>query len=148
MAKNCINLSIGYRKGQIEIIKRADVKFKEVYICKCHACGNVVELNRQQIINPSRQSCGCLNTAKTSNQTLCWTCENSVPKIEYGEYTRGCNWSINKLPVEGWEAEPTRIKHQGSIITPSFLVKNCPQYIASKKEESRVRKWKKQKEAL
>ena len=49
-------------------------------------------------------------------RTLCWTCARAH---------RGCSWSENQMPVEGWRAEPTVLC--GGI--DSFLVLECPLHV-------------------
>lgn len=62
--------------------------------------------------------------------SLCWSCANSVPNRED---TRGCSWSREFKPVEGWEAEEcvTVIDRQNgtSYVRTSFTVKNCPEFV-------------------
>lgn len=59
--------------------------------------------------------------------TLCWKSEHS--KDEYGvagcKYAcGGCSWSNELIPVEGWEAIPTKLgKH-----VESYVVLKCPKY--------------------
>lgn len=131
MSKSLPDDLTGLRIKHIEVIKKLDNC--NHYFCVCHACGKSVVLTRSQLINPSRSSCGCINTAACSNQTLCWSCINSVPKLVDGVYIRGCNWSINKQPVEGWKAKPGIFKRPvryGSDL-PTYTVLECPQYIKS-----------------
>lgn len=52
-------------------------------------------------------------------ETLCWTCKNSIPDGKHG-----CSWSVDGVPVEGWESTPTR---HYNIYT--YKVLKCPQYI-------------------
>ena len=56
--------------------------------------------------------------------TLCWTCQNAVPIPE----GKGCNWSRNLKPVEGWEAKKT-IKRPSEGRMESYCVRSCPEYI-------------------
>jgi hypothetical protein len=52
--------------------------------------------------------------------TLCWSCKNSIGY---------CSWSKDFTPVDGWEAEKTKLKlHSGGYDT-SYAVKKCPLYI-------------------
>ena len=63
--------------------------------------------------------------------SLCCYCNTPSPT---------CSWKRNFTPVEGWEAEPTRIGTQvrgkdGAIkreYVPSFLVTSCPKFILRK----------------
>lgn len=41
--------------------------------------------------------------------TICWACANAVPDAD-GE--RGCSWSREGKPVEGWVAERRDIRIQ------------------------------------
>lgn len=54
-------------------------------------------------------------------RTLCWTCRNAVGR---------CNWSKYGKHVDGWEAEPTKVRaiEKKSGYTDSFLVRKCPLY--------------------
>ena len=52
-------------------------------------------------------------------ETLCWGCKNSLG---------GCVWAKRAKPVDGWEAEPTKILGDGYSYG-SFLVKDCPEFI-------------------
>lgn len=48
-----------------------------------------------------------------------------------------CSWSRNLTPVEGWDAEPTKLKHQvgrgekskEASVMESYRVKACPLYV-------------------
>ena len=53
--------------------------------------------------------------------TLCWTCRNAVPNLDG---SRGCSWSKELKPVEGWTARKTHFRY-GKF---GFLVKKCPEY--------------------
>lgn len=50
--------------------------------------------------------------------TICETCENSVGR---------CSWSKRFEPVEGWEAEPTRVICDNRY-EQSYRVRKCPEY--------------------
>ena len=58
--------------------------------------------------------------------TICWDCENAVPNKK----GRGCSWSINLEPVEGWDAERCDINMQHCKAEKnskeSYIVKHCP----------------------
>ena len=64
--------------------------------------------------------------------TLCWGCGNAVPDAE-GE--RGCPWSREGRPVEGWEAERRDILVQATKPTgekkriESYCVITCPAFV-------------------
>lgn len=64
-----------------------------------------------------------------TDATLCWCCKNAVPeKDENGRYTAGCDWSIHKKPVEGWEVSATgRIYEHGHSYT-TYCVSRCPKF--------------------
>lgn len=55
-------------------------------------------------------------------ETLCWSCR--VPG------TGGCEWDRDFKPVEGWEANPTKLRlwEKGGNGTDSFCVISCPKY--------------------
>lgn len=60
---------------------------------------------------------------KTSHETLCWHCQKAAGR---------CSWSKNFTPIEGWTAEPTRVKVNKSsrYVTEldSFDVYECPEF--------------------
>lgn len=72
---------------------------------------------------------------------LCTTCARAVGF---------CSWSERLQPVEGWDAEPTKVKHQvgrgsksaDASIMESFRIKDCPLYIqdADTKEGRRIQR--------
>lgn len=64
--------------------------------------------------------------------TICWECWNAVPDKD----SRGCNWSRNLEPVEGWKAEPTSSLSQGThhgkhyeVVDNSYRVISCPEFV-------------------
>ena len=66
--------------------------------------------------------------------SICWECENAVPNKEG---TKGCSWSEEFIPVEGWEAKPAVIRSMWiSKITNqpvprrvrSYCVTSCPEF--------------------
>lgn len=67
-----------------------------------------------------------------SKQTLCWRCKNSVPD-KWGE--RGCSWSRNRMPVDGWTAEKRQLKVAHGQEMVSYNVRACPMFV-----EGRVQK--------
>lgn len=64
--------------------------------------------------------------------TICWACGNAVPDAE-GE--RGCPWSREGKPVEGWVAERRDILVQatrpggGKKPVESYQVITCPEFM-------------------
>lgn len=64
-------------------------------------------------------------------ETLCWGCAN---------YSK-CSWSKG-IPVENWEATPTKITNRDGGIPhtiDSFFVHSCPQYIADARQTTSVK---------
>ena len=61
--------------------------------------------------------------------TLCWDCANAVPDLE-GK--RGCNWSRNRQPVEGWDAIP-QLHSTRTYCYCSYEVVKCPQFVSDVK---------------
>lgn len=58
------------------------------------------------------------------SETLCWKCKHAIPDRSQG---RGCSWSKNLQPVEGWTAEEKTVTDNWHTIT-SYCVKKCPLY--------------------
>lgn len=52
-------------------------------------------------------------------EQLCAKCANACG---------GCRWSDDLLPVEGWDAEPTKVYIDSGTPMDSFLVKSCPMF--------------------
>ena len=59
---------------------------------------------------------------KSENSTLCWSCEKAC-----GD----CRWSLEAKPIPNWEAEPTFIRNESAPSYASYLVKSCPEYVAT-----------------
>ena len=64
--------------------------------------------------------------------TICWACANAVPDAD-GE--RGCSWSREGKPVEGWAAarldilvQPTRPGGERKPVE-SYQVITCPEFV-------------------
>ena len=57
------------------------------------------------------------------HDTICWECEKA---------SGGCSWSRDFIPVEGWNAVPTKIQQRNSdgksISIDSFDVVECPEF--------------------
>lgn len=64
----------------------------------------------------------------TPSMTICWECANAVPDRNIG---RGCSWSMDFEPVEGWTAERTKIKNRGKVAeeSNSYQVIACPEFV-------------------
>lgn len=60
--------------------------------------------------------------SKHEKDTLCWTCKNA---------TGGCSWSMDGIPVVGWDATKTYL---ASDNCSSYVVHNCPSYSFDKAE--------------
>ena len=64
--------------------------------------------------------------------TICWACANAVPDAD-GE--RGCSWSREGKPVEGWVAERRDIRIQpkrpgeARRAVESYQVITCPAFV-------------------
>lgn len=74
---------------------------------------------------PSGQFC--------TKNTLCWSCQHAVPNYDG---TRGCSWSREGKPVEGWDADPTVIRgYRYTDDARSYHVKACPQFLEDEERE-------------
>ena len=65
---------------------------------------------------------------KTQSMSLCWKCKHAVPKLQNGRYVKGCEWSIMRLPVLGWEAKARILKVAHGMDRFSYDVKSCPKF--------------------
>lgn len=68
---------------------------------------------------------------KAGKETICWGCQNFAK----------CSWARG-VPVEGWDATPTKIRHctNGNVeITSSYCVHSCPQFKADAKQRVSVK---------
>ena len=63
-------------------------------------------------------------------QTLCWRCARAA-----GKKSEQCSWAKYFIPVKGWRAYPTVIRHDcfpdGRY--GSYFVEECPQFILDKR---------------
>lgn len=66
-------------------------------------------------------------------ETICWGCQNFSK----------CSWSKG-VPVEGWDATPTKFIDKYGLSDPievnSFIVNSCPQFKADTKQRVSVSK--------
>ena len=59
-----------------------------------------------------------------TGETLCWCCKHAVP-ID----GNGCEWSMYKQPVDGWEVSQMKIfrKNDGTMAY-TYRVDKCPKF--------------------
>lgn len=64
---------------------------------------------------------------QNSIATLCWNCKHAVPKInrETGGYITGCDWSIRRKPILGWETCCHRTYAGTNGILETYTVTFC-----------------------
>ena len=63
-----------------------------------------------------------MSVHKRTKTTLCWDCKNAV---------KGCSWSKDFIPVDGWKAKKTYLRpgeKRGKPIE-SYIVEKCPQFV-------------------
>ena len=64
------------------------------------------------------------------SNTICDTCANGPNE---------CSWMRDGIPVEGWEAKPTRYLsstcRKYKYYMDSFEILTCPKYVAEKRSE-------------
>lgn len=59
-------------------------------------------------------------------ETICWNCANACGK---------CSWSDGTFtPVEGWQAEHTKVRNAKFCYIESYRVISCPQFKSDKKK--------------
>ena len=67
-----------------------------------------------------------------AKDTLCWHCKHAVPIPDGENYIYGCEWSLDRKPVKGWEAVKSEVKchsvNGGKILT-SYRVIKCPKFL-------------------
>lgn len=62
------------------------------------------------------------------SKTICWSCMHAVPCPIEG---RGCSWSMEGKPVEGWKAERRDVvqhAYGGLSVLESYCVIDCPSF--------------------
>lgn len=69
------------------------------------------------------------NEMFSKRASLCWRCKNSVPKKVMGIYISGCDWSLKKLPVEGWKATRADVNLSPGRSLVSYNVHKCPLFV-------------------
>lgn len=100
---------------------------KERYRRMMHLCVKCGEPTDTTLTGKYYRLCDkCREQEQAAKQgSLCWSCINAVPSAD-GK--RGCSWSRNGEPVEGWDAKMQRVKvNRGSSVV-SYHVKSCPKY--------------------
>lgn len=66
------------------------------------------------------------NNPHNYKKTICWDCANAVPNLDG---TRGCRWSREGKPVDGWDAERVDLKVFHNRFIESYYVRECPEFI-------------------
>lgn len=91
----------------------------KVKICKY--CGKEFKTSNSLKKFCSRKCAGIYsynNKKKPTGDTICWDCKRATGG-------QGCPWADKLEPVEGWEAEQTKIKYYLEEYA-SYKVKKCP----------------------
>lgn len=101
-------------------------KSDERTICgltKCGKCAEKAKLcNSKNYVSP---------VSDEDKPTICWGCANAVPKIDEqtGKYIRGCEWSIRRKPVPGWETYCfVDYTYKDGKTLRAYSVKSCPKF--------------------
>lgn len=84
-------------------------------VVTCQYCGKSFAAKTKR--KYCSQKCALMVKPPNTKDTLCWDCEKA---------TGGCSWSDKLIPVEGWDAIPTKIKMVIYKETDSYKVLNCP----------------------
>ena len=109
---------------------------------KCVDCGTSVEADASGRYPTRCEDCIFKTKKQRSEQyvkpqSLCWDCENAVPKIRDGQYVQGCDWSISLKPVDGWNAYGRLYSPIASgEIRMTYLVRSCPKFKRTKRRKS------------
>lgn len=61
--------------------------------------------------------------------SLCMFCRNSVPNPRV---RKGCSWSVDFVPVSGWEAVATTIHISANKKAKGYCVTKCPQFVGDR----------------
>lgn len=66
---------------------------------------------------------------QNTDATLCWCCKNAVPaKDGTGKYTAGCEWSMFRRPVKGWEVSKAALVRECGHTYMTYCVSRCPKF--------------------
>ena len=59
-----------------------------------------------------------------NGESLCWCCKNAIPSED-----SGCEWSVSKKPVKGWEVSQSKlfITNDGKQAY-TYRVDRCPKF--------------------
>jgi hypothetical protein len=77
---------------------------------------------------------------KVKTMMLCEDCGNAVPNTFTG---KGCSWSRNLEPVEGWTAKPTKLRahNRQDPEIGSYQVLACPEFVRDEpRKRGRIRR--------
>lgn len=70
----------------------------------------------------------CSSNFHGINETLCWCCANALPGVDRETgHERGCEWSLYKQPVPGWDATREDIPMNDKMLR-SYRVFDCPKF--------------------
>lgn len=61
-----------------------------------------------------------------AGESLCWCCKHSIPSTKVPN--KGCEWSMYRQKVPGWDAEKVKLSDQDGYKTISYVVKRCPKF--------------------
>lgn len=75
-------------------------------------------------INRSRNSGN--GNPHMAGESLCWCCKHSIPSTKVPN--KGCEWSMYRQRVPGWDAEKVKLSDQDGYKTISYVVKRCPKF--------------------
>lgn len=61
--------------------------------------------------------------------TKCFSCQNAST----------CRWALFGIPVPGWKAKETIVRHSKDCVGKSYLVIECPEYVFDARSLNSVR---------
>ena len=107
------------------------LKQNRIRLHLCIECGEPVDQVEDREGKFHKLCAKCREKKAQNKGTLCWKCKHSVPN----GIDAGCDWSLDKKPVEGWDAQPTRMKIAEGTYTKSFNVIKCPKFEKDKRQK-------------
>ena len=69
---------------------------------------------------------------------LCELCQHAVPNLKKGTLARGCSWSRELKPVEGWTAtKVSKYKSDGEFAYDTYHIVSCPLFLQDEPKDKK-----------
>lgn len=98
--------------GELKMLRKRGYSYSDI-ARKLGRTRNAISFKLREISDSEREG-------RIISGQLCWSCVN---------FASGCSWSRNFIPVKGWTAKRTLVKHGNDSKIESYSVLSCPEYV-------------------